>query len=259
LRCLEKDRATRFQNVAELAKALLPFAPERCRASVARIIRIVEAPGVNTASLSLPPSGRASTGAHATSVSVHTSNPRRNARGVALALAIAAAAVGVTQLGGWLQSKPNRGPTTPINTAENAPVGHAAQAQLPPAVVSARAVEPVPLAAASAESPVPPPAASAESPVPPASSATQSPARSHASARVGVGRPSAGLARPTAPTLSPSSAASSVPSAAFPVASAPQSPPGPATAPAGEPTTSSSPKWIVDIVEKRKAKGGASP
>jgi eukaryotic-like serine/threonine-protein kinase len=36
-RCLQKQREHRFQNVAELAEALLPFAPEHSRLSVSRI------------------------------------------------------------------------------------------------------------------------------------------------------------------------------------------------------------------------------
>jgi eukaryotic-like serine/threonine-protein kinase len=39
--CLEKDAARRYANVADLAVALLPFAPERAKASVARISGIV--------------------------------------------------------------------------------------------------------------------------------------------------------------------------------------------------------------------------
>ncbi len=41
LRCLEKERDRRYANVAELAWALLPFAPGRARASVERISGVV--------------------------------------------------------------------------------------------------------------------------------------------------------------------------------------------------------------------------
>src|SRR5262249_43284652 len=41
LRSLEKDVDRRLQNVAELAWALLPFAPERSRVSVERIVRVL--------------------------------------------------------------------------------------------------------------------------------------------------------------------------------------------------------------------------
>jgi len=43
LRCLEKDRAARYQDVAELVAALAPFAPSRSQALVERIGRIVHA------------------------------------------------------------------------------------------------------------------------------------------------------------------------------------------------------------------------
>jgi serine/threonine-protein kinase len=46
-RCLEKDRRRRFANVAELAVALLPFAPKRARASVERITGIIQGAGMS--------------------------------------------------------------------------------------------------------------------------------------------------------------------------------------------------------------------
>ena len=54
-KCLEKEPGKRYANVAEFAKALLPFGPERARISVERIVRIVEAPGVTTGALDLRP------------------------------------------------------------------------------------------------------------------------------------------------------------------------------------------------------------
>ncbi len=41
LRCLEKDKTRRYADVGELARALAPFAPERCRAAAERISRIL--------------------------------------------------------------------------------------------------------------------------------------------------------------------------------------------------------------------------
>jgi serine/threonine-protein kinase len=41
LHCMEKDRTRRFATVAELANALLPYAPRRARASVERISRVI--------------------------------------------------------------------------------------------------------------------------------------------------------------------------------------------------------------------------
>jgi serine/threonine protein kinase len=56
-RCLEKDRNKRFQNVAELAVALLPFAPRRARVTVERTTAVTRAAGLITdPSFQLPPS-----------------------------------------------------------------------------------------------------------------------------------------------------------------------------------------------------------
>ncbi len=52
-KCTEKDRRLRYRNVAELALALLPFAPRRAKASVERISGIIQAAGL---SASVPPS-----------------------------------------------------------------------------------------------------------------------------------------------------------------------------------------------------------
>ena len=45
-RCLEKDRNRRFQNVAELVVALLPFAPRRARVTAERTAAITQAAGL---------------------------------------------------------------------------------------------------------------------------------------------------------------------------------------------------------------------
>jgi serine/threonine protein kinase len=54
--CLEKDRRKRYRNVAELALALLPFAPKRAKASVERISGIIQAAGLSASALAVPPS-----------------------------------------------------------------------------------------------------------------------------------------------------------------------------------------------------------
>jgi serine/threonine protein kinase len=55
--CLEKDRVKRFQNVAELAVALLPFAPRRSRVTAERTTSITRAAGLITdPSFQVPPS-----------------------------------------------------------------------------------------------------------------------------------------------------------------------------------------------------------
>jgi serine/threonine-protein kinase len=42
-RCLQKDRARRYANIGELARALLEFAPERSRVSVERVLHLTAA------------------------------------------------------------------------------------------------------------------------------------------------------------------------------------------------------------------------
>jgi serine/threonine-protein kinase len=50
-RCLEKDRERRFPNAAELAVALLPFAPKRARTSVERAMAMARSAGHSSGSL----------------------------------------------------------------------------------------------------------------------------------------------------------------------------------------------------------------
>jgi serine/threonine-protein kinase len=56
-KCLEKDKRLRYANVAELAVALMPFAPQRAKASVDRILGILRAAGLSTSQLGMPNSG----------------------------------------------------------------------------------------------------------------------------------------------------------------------------------------------------------
>jgi serine/threonine-protein kinase len=55
-KCLEKERGRRYSNVAELALALLPFAPKRAKASVERISGIIQSAGLSVSALAVPPS-----------------------------------------------------------------------------------------------------------------------------------------------------------------------------------------------------------
>jgi len=59
-RCLEKEREARFRNVAELAMALLPFAPRRAKSTVERVSGIIHAAGLSASALTPPPSPPAS-------------------------------------------------------------------------------------------------------------------------------------------------------------------------------------------------------
>jgi serine/threonine-protein kinase len=55
LRCLEKEPAARFANLAELARAIVPFGTAAARESCARIERVLEGGDARTSELSLPP------------------------------------------------------------------------------------------------------------------------------------------------------------------------------------------------------------
>jgi serine/threonine-protein kinase len=55
LRCLEKEPAARFANLAELARAIVPFGTAAARESCARIERVLEGGEARTSELSLPP------------------------------------------------------------------------------------------------------------------------------------------------------------------------------------------------------------
>jgi len=56
LKCLEKDKTRRYGNVAELALALADFGTKQSRPSIERIVRIIQASGLSTSALALPPS-----------------------------------------------------------------------------------------------------------------------------------------------------------------------------------------------------------
>ena len=55
-RALEKDRNRRYQSTADLAVALLPFAPKRARATAERVTSITKAAGLTDPSFQIPPS-----------------------------------------------------------------------------------------------------------------------------------------------------------------------------------------------------------
>jgi hypothetical protein len=53
-RCIEKDRARRFQTVGDLAGALAPFAPRKSRTSIDRIVQVMQAAGMSANAPALP-------------------------------------------------------------------------------------------------------------------------------------------------------------------------------------------------------------
>jgi eukaryotic-like serine/threonine-protein kinase len=56
IKCLEKDKRRRYTNVAELALALADFSSRQSRHSIERIVGIIQASGLSTRALALPPS-----------------------------------------------------------------------------------------------------------------------------------------------------------------------------------------------------------
>jgi serine/threonine-protein kinase len=85
-RCLERDRARRYESIAELATALFPYAPPRARTSVERISGVLRASGLSASGLALPPSseqGKLTSAGTAASWG-KTANPKARAPWLAL-------------------------------------------------------------------------------------------------------------------------------------------------------------------------------
>jgi serine/threonine protein kinase len=194
LKCLEKDRARRYSNVAELALALSPFAPRRSRVAVERISRVIQTAGLSGEPLVPPPSSESprTPGVEQTKASWGQTTP---AAGRSLKLrAVMVGAFGVAVAIGvaiWREvvTVP---PTTPATSAmlgsssvTRPSVAVDPTAGSPPAVVPAVS-EPLPSASASTPRPrlrgfsqprfAPPKVASAVA-APPAKPPTANPAR----------------------------------------------------------------------------------
>jgi serine/threonine protein kinase len=183
-RCFKKNRDERFTNVAELARALEPFAPVEARGSVARVARIL---GHD----SLPPPATVDTEPDARE---RRSRVLPIALGLGVSIALLAALVGPERARSWL--------ALAVSTATGAATTRAAASPAPAASAAERARPTAPLGAASNAAPpearalgapsrdtgVSPPAASArdaaETPAfvattrPDASSASSRPSRS---------------------------------------------------------------------------------
>ncbi|HEV3190011.1 MAG TPA: serine/threonine-protein kinase, partial [Polyangiaceae bacterium] len=56
IKCLEKDKIRRYTNVAELALALADFGSRRSRPLIERVVGIIQASGLSSSVLALPPS-----------------------------------------------------------------------------------------------------------------------------------------------------------------------------------------------------------
>ncbi len=177
-RCLEKDPAHRFDNIAELAQALGPYAPEASRLSIARITR--------AASVATPSLLDAAASAHPQEAAAA---PTRRRRGLVLA---AAALLGLSA--SLLASRrasqlaEGAGAAAPAVTAPPPSIARAPSPDLPNAPGS-------PLAPITSRAPAPDAGSSASEPSPRPSNDT--PAQSP--------RPSNGTPAPSAPAQASSS------------------------------------------------------
>jgi serine/threonine-protein kinase len=126
LRCLSKNPDERYQNVADLAIALYPFAPRRARISVERCYHILKNAGIVSTELEIasayppPISGKVTSGAFPTAAALRRSTsagvdivapaePPRAAAGGVNKLAIAAL-VAVAAAGGFFALNASRTP-----------------------------------------------------------------------------------------------------------------------------------------------------
>jgi eukaryotic-like serine/threonine-protein kinase len=199
LRCLEKDRARRYQTVGELSHALAPFGSRRSRHSVERISQVMTAAGMSASaptlpSFSIPPVsavGAATAGAFGGSVA----GPRRTS--AAVVIGVVAVGIGAIAVGAAAAMRAFEGPAP-----ESAPSAEAtADAKGP--VESAKAGAP----------PVAPPAVSAWAPVAttllvPATTASASagPAAPLTTVPPIAARPARRVSTPKAPALPPTQA-----------------------------------------------------
>ncbi len=183
LKCLEKDRARRFRNVADLSTALMPFAPLRARGLVDRIAGIIQSAGglVETA-IAPPMSGEAVAGRSHASGGTFPAIGRTTVGGSAgKAAAIGGGTfVGLAAIGGLafllLSRKPPEGPP-PVASASSASMAPGSAASLPPAAppppavtaiaVATAAATLAPEVTAAAASPAPPPPPIAKTKTPP--------------------------------------------------------------------------------------------
>jgi len=175
LRCLEKDRARRLPNVAELARAIAPFAAPEARASVERIARVLgDAAGPHSVleasyqpGAAVQPAGAGTSGAWG-----QTQSRSRNNKGViaaVLALLVVAGGVGFVV---WLfERMPPLAPDEHIAAGPSSKNEPPAQAPAPAATGQATGAEPSLAAVAMAPAPPTPsvaPTSSAAGPGKPA-------------------------------------------------------------------------------------------
>jgi serine/threonine-protein kinase len=167
LRCLEKSPASRFQNVAELAAALEPFAPPDMRGAAERIASVLK---VAAPPSSPPPSPEASgsvkakTGTSWGQDQFGAAQPKWSRAG----LVAGAGALAVVALGG-LAVVVSRGPAA---SAGSGPIAPPSATQAAPSAATEASTPPAPtLAALPLATPGPTPSGNPSAPSPPARAA----------------------------------------------------------------------------------------
>ncbi len=144
VKCLEKDRRNRFRNVAELALAVVDFAPKRARASVERITGTIQAAGLSASALDMPPSppvpGTLVSGGTTPPVSHTTPQPPRT--GTSRAVFAGVALAGLVAAGGGFLAL--RKPQAPASASLSVSAPTPSPTALPEAVLEPPTATPTP-------------------------------------------------------------------------------------------------------------------
>ncbi len=228
-RCLERDRARRYESIAELATALFPYGPPRSKTSVERISGVLRASGLSASALAPPPSAeQAKSVASGTAASWgKTANPKTRGPWLAVGgVGVALALAGI----GWRLTHEN---PPSVASATNAP----AVAPKAPATVTA-----APTVAVAPANPTTTPSTTAPAPtVKAVTAAPSASAASDASADSASRAPATHVKSPRLAAVAKSTSAAAGPSPARTVAPAPVAehtadapPPRPAPRPADD-------------------------
>ena len=206
LRCLEKNPAARFGNVAELTGALVDFAPKRSRISAERTARILRGAGVQTVSVApivshaprpkpepvVVSTATAGAWSHAP-IKAEPAKPARGSGGPKLVILSGIALVGAASFFAWQMRAEAPVASTTVLAHPSAATGPAPAAPEPVGKTVFTAAPPISAPPLAASAPTDP----REAPVPPADSAAtpkvEAPPAAAAKAR----------AKPTAPPAPP--------------------------------------------------------